>query len=270
MRNNGTATTFGRQWQGWRVTLAVTATVLALAASMPARAQQPQKLPESIVAAARMARERGQTLGKQIRIITNDDLGLQYSVGRVDLAPEPASAAPVEAANPAVAGCDNPEAERLKAELTATREDLEQLRHQLNYQSPSAGIDLQYFKPGNSGFYVGAPARVEKAPPSAAMITEVDLAARVAFLERAVRLACESPEAASIQSKIDALDQELELSQREYDLDSGSYYSQTNFSEDRAGKARLDAQAQRIEELKVEIAELQNELAEVNAEQGVQ
>jgi hypothetical protein len=264
-RNGGAAEILGWHARGW--CLAACA-ILAGAAGAPARSQQPQKAMESIVEAARKARE--QTSGKQPKIITNDDLGLQYSVGRSDLQTEPAPAAAPETESPAAAGCGNPEAERLTAELAAARADLEQLRHELNYQPPPAGIDLQYFKLGNSGLYVGAPALVETSPPSDAKIVEVDLRETVASLERALRLACDSPEAADIQSRIDPLEQELELSQREYDLDSGSYYSQTNFSQDRAGKARLDAQAQRIEELKAEIAELQNELAAVNVEQGAQ
>jgi hypothetical protein len=268
--NNGTGRTFGRQTQGWRLSLSVTATALALAASTPARAQEPQKVTESIVAAARKARESGQTPEKQTKVITNDDLGLQYSVGRIDLAPEPAPAAAAEAASPAAAGCENPEAERLNAELAAARGELDQLRHELNYQPPSAGIDLQYFKPGNSGFYVGAPARVEKAPPSSARIEEVNIAENVASLERASRLACESPEAAGVQRKIDAAEDQLDLLQREYALDSESYYSQTNFSEDTVGKARVDGEFQRIQELKAEIEELKRELVSVNGEQGVQ
>jgi len=54
-----------------------------------------------------------------------------------------------------------------------------------------------------------------------------------------LRIACEPPEAARVQSELDH-EQELDLLQRQFDLDQDSYYSNADYADDREGAAWLD------------------------------
>jgi hypothetical protein len=49
--------------------------------------------------------------------------------------------------------------------------------------------------------------------------------------------------------------------QQEFVLDQAAYYSKPNYSEDTAGKDRLNAQQQQIEYLQAEIERLKDKLA---------
>ena len=82
-------------------------------------------------------------------------------------------------------------------------------------------------------------------------------------------------EAALKQAKEDLAlsEHELDVLQRKAVLDSDSYYSQTNYKEDTAGKAKLDADGQdisgkkdQVDKLKAKIAELEAEIAQLGGE----
>jgi hypothetical protein len=92
-------------------------------------------------------------------------------------------------------------------------------------------------------------------------VTEVILDEKIASLKNALRIACDSPKEAGIQKKLDLAEQELHLLQREFVLDQTTYYSRTNYAEDIAGKARLDAKQQQIQDLQSEIERLKDQLA---------
>jgi type I restriction-modification system DNA methylase subunit len=96
-------------------------------------------------------------------------------------------------------------------------------------------------------------------------VAEVSLEEKIASLTSALRVACASPEDAQIQTKLDQAEQQLNLLQRQYDLDQTTYYSQTNYATDTAGKAKLDAEQQQIQDLQSEIDRLKDELAASNA-----
>jgi hypothetical protein len=88
-------------------------------------------------------------------------------------------------------------------------------------------------------------------------IEEVSLDEKIASLTRALRIACDSPKDAGIQTELDGAEQELkEVMQREFDLDQNAYYSKTNYAADTAGKAKLDAEAQQVHFLQSEIERL--------------
>jgi polyhydroxyalkanoate synthesis regulator phasin len=80
-------------------------------------------------------------------------------------------------------------------------------------------------------------------------------------------LACSSPEAASVQSKLDQVEQQLSLLQRQFALDQDTYYSKPGYAQDTASKARLDAEQQQIQSLQSEVDRLKNELAALNPPQ---
>ncbi len=166
---------------------------LVLAFALPARPQQSPSNPQSVTEAARNTRERIANSTRHPKIITNDDLQVQYSLPSAAF---PLQSAITEAPTPPATGCDSPEAKRLKTELQATQQQLDQLRHEL-YSQPQVisgnDLDMKNFKPGFSGFNIGAPALLNTQPPIPARVTEVELEDKVAALTKALKLACEYP-----------------------------------------------------------------------------
>jgi len=149
-------------------------------------------------------------------------------------------------------------------ELQAAQQELDRVRGELSYQPTVISgndLDLQYFKPGNSGLNVGAPPLLNAVPLNPARVTEVELQEKIASTQKALRLACEPPEAAKIQTDLDLAEQELNPLQRRFALDQEAYYSKSNYPEDTAGKARLDAELLQIQNLQSEVDRLRQELA---------
>src|SRR5258707_12549853 len=166
---------------------------VALVFAVPARPRQSPSQTQSVVEAARNTRERIANSTRHPKIITNDDLVVQYSLPTAAL---PLQSATTEAPAPPATGCDSPEAKRLKTELQATQQQLDQLRHELYSQAQVISgndLDLTHFKPAYSWFLVGAPPLLEAQPPIPARITDAELEDKVASLTKAVRLACEYP-----------------------------------------------------------------------------
>ena len=90
--------------------------------------------------------------------------------------------------------------------------------------------------------------------------------AEAATQERAEKKA--AAEAALKQAKADLAESQGELNvlERKQALDSGSYYSKTDYSQDTAGKAALEAGAQGISDKKSQVEALKNKIAELQAE----
>ena len=98
-----------------------------------------------------------------------------------------------------------------------------------------------------------APAAAETAAPAAGAQK------KKAEIEAALKLA--KAELARAQSELDVL-------QRKSALDSDSFYSQTDYSHDTDGKARLDADAQQVNDKKSQVDELKSKVAALQAELG--
>jgi hypothetical protein len=245
--------------------------IAALSFAVPLRAQEPDVHSPSVVDAARSARQRAMSSGRHAKIITTADLGgPSVDAGSSTFSSESSSTNAADAANPLTAGCDNPQAERLKADLQAAQQELDQLRRDLRYSPPVVSgndLDLQYFKPGNSGFNVGAPPLLDAVPPAPARITEVELEERTDSLQKALRLACEPPEAAHIQSGIDEIEQELNTLQRQFALDQEDYLSKP-VTERIDGNSQLEAEQQQIQALQAELQDLRQQLAALVSPQG--
>jgi hypothetical protein len=229
--------------------------------SSPARSQ------ESVVDAARSARERRANSTHHPKIITNADLGPLHPVPSSSSSAfqlQPPSANADEPANPQSADvCDNRRAERLRMELEAAEQDLNQIRSDLQYSPPVVSdndVDLQYFQPGNSGLDVGTPPLFDSEPPAPERVTAVQVEERIVYLRKALRIACEPPEAAQIQVAIYQAEDELNLLQRQFALDQDDYYS-VPVTERLGGNPQLDAEQQQIEELQAEIDRLKAALA---------
>ena len=235
---------------------------LPLARSASARPQEPQPA-ESVVEAARNAREQASNSTARSKVITNDDVGVE-SPGSSGSAnpPESASENRTEGSTP---GCKNPdEDERLKQDLEAAQEELDQIRRELSYDPKvisDGDVDMTNFKSGSSGLAFGSPALSQAQPQAPARVTEVMLEQRISALKEASRIACDSPEDAEIQRKLDAAEQQLKLLESEFALDQAAYYSKPNYAGDTAGKAKLDGEQEQIQSLQSEIERLKDELA---------
>jgi hypothetical protein len=240
-------------------------------AAVPVRSQELPLQPGAVAEAARNSREHAASSANHPKIITNADLGVQHSVPARSSFHFPSSSSNAdEGPTSDAATCDNPEAQRLGRELQATEQDLDQLRSQLSYQPPVISdndLDLESFQPGNSGLDVGAPPLLDSVPPAPERVAAVELEERIAYLQKALRVACAPPEAATIQVQIDDLEQQSSLLQREFALDQDAYYSNTDFARDTAGQAQLDAEQEQIESLQAEIEQLRQELADLNVPQ---
>jgi hypothetical protein len=256
------------RWAASSSVISLAIMFLTVAFAAPGHSQEPQHPSESVVEAARNARERKATSTKHPKIITNADLGVPYS--EPPASPfhlRSSSTYADEGSNPPVADCDNPRAASLAMELQAAERELDQLRYELSYQHEvisNGDLDLQYFKPGYSGLYVGAPPLLETEPPAPARVAEVELEERIASLEKALRIACEPPETARVQWEFDQAERELNLLQREFALDQDTYYSNPDYAEDAEGKAQLDAEQQQIEYWQSEIERLRQNLGVLN------
>src|SRR6266436_638249 len=194
--------------------------VLVLGFAAPARPQESQPA-QSVVEAARNAREHKTNSTNHPKIITNADLGEERSAASDSALVEPPSTNAAAVPNPSPAACDNPESAALKMELQAAQQELDQLHGELSHQPTvisGNNLDLQYFKPGNSGLNVGAPPVRDAQPPNPMLVAQAELEEKIANLKNASRLACEPPEAASIQSKLDQREQQLKLLQRDFAL----------------------------------------------------
>lgn len=257
---------FGLSW-----VCSLTIAVLVLPLGAPAKSQEPPHPAESIAQAARNVREQKLNSTKHPKIITNDDLGGQNSVPSASASlPDSSSRKETEGPRPPAGECDNPDAERIKTDLLFAQGEQGQIHRELSYQPQvisGPNLDLKNFKPGHSGLDVGGPPLLETKPLIPARMTEVNLEEKIASLKRALRVACESPEDARIQMKLDQAEQELNLLQRQLVLDQAAYYSKPNYAGDAAGKAKLDAELQQTQNLQSEIERLKGELAASQANQ---
>jgi hypothetical protein len=264
----------------WALSLGLVFLVLVLGA--PARSQEPPKPAESIVDAARNARQRQSNSATP----PVDDIAAQSpspsappatppessSQQTETLTPKQQAVAPTPQA-PATTDCNKPDDQRLKTELQSAQDELDQLRRELSYNplAISGGdVDLKNFRSGSSGLAFGSPPLQQSQPQAPARIDEVILEQRIASLKEASRIACEPPKDAAIQKQVDSAEKELKLLQREFDLNQAAYYSKPDFAADAAGKASLDAQQQQIESLQSEIQGLKDEIPPPNTNPAAQ
>ena len=286
-------TIFGRQRvlrraRLWASLLPITLASLALAAGPSTRAQESPEATGSLTDAAKAAREQKAGAAKQVKVITTDDLvppaPLAVEAGNAAApssktqtnrtaakaptgqaaAVKPSESTTTQTEEPAEKkNCENPDDQRLQEELQAAQEERDQLRRELNADPlviSGGNVDLTNFKSGGSGVAFGSPPLSQTRPQSPARIQEVELNERIASLERAMKIACDSPDDAAIQRKIDDAERQLKMLQQEFALDRNAYYSKPNYADDTAGKAKLDAEQQQIDEAQSEIEQWKQEL----------
>src|ERR1700739_484451 len=137
-------------------------TFLTIAVGLPARSQEPSPPEESIVDAARNARQHKSNSPTSPKILTNDDIAVQSSLPSAAEIPPEAPPKQPEVATPQPAKChDSDEDKRLKTELQAAQDELDHVHSELSYDPKvisNGDVDLKNFKSGSSGLAFGAPA----------------------------------------------------------------------------------------------------------------
>jgi hypothetical protein len=245
----------------------VTLVFLGFAIPDPAWSQQSPAQTESVAEAARSARERVASSRTHPKLITNVDLGPHDSVPITSAFHLPSgSTSAAETAGSPAATCDNAEAERLKMDLQAAEQQLAQLRNQVSYQPEiisDRDVDLESFQPGNSGLNISSPPLLDSQPPAPSRVGEVEFDERITSLRKALRIACDPPEAARIQMQIDDLEQQSDLLQRQFALDQEDYYSKP-VTEAIGGNPQLDAEREKIQEWQSQVEQLKAQLASLN------
>jgi hypothetical protein len=251
---------------------------LSVAFDVPARCQESASGAPSIPDAARKAREQANA-ANHAKVITNDDLappasppnasaGAQAVASKEDGATSTAAVTATAATGTPSAtaektGCESPEAERIAAELQSAQGERDQISSGLSDQPKVISdddVDLTNFKAGSSGVAFGSPPMSQAKPQSPARVAQAELNDKIAGLKEALRVACAPPDDAGKVAKLGSAEQQLKLLQQEYDLDRSTYYSKPNYSEDTAGKDKLDAEQQQIDSVQAEIAKLKEEL----------
>jgi hypothetical protein len=237
---------------------------LGLLIAAPARSQEQPTPAQTVTDAARNAREQASS-SKNAKVFTNDDLSTPPTPTGAPAAASPEASPKQAEAQPAEStpSCDNAKDERIKAELQAAQDELDQTRNQLN-QDPKVisdnDVDMSNFKSGSSGVAFGSPPLLQSQPQSPERINEVMLEQKVASLKQASQIACDTPKDAAIQRNIDSSETQLKYLKRQFDLDQSAYYSKPDYAGDTAGKAKLDDEQQQIQSLQDEIDRLKSEL----------
>jgi hypothetical protein len=263
--------------------------ILALVSFVPTRAQQPAPAPESVADAAKNARDQKAAADatKTVKTLTNDDIAppapapiptpteseatdantppaapAQGAKPTSATAPATLQTSPA-ASHPADSGCSSDTEEKLNGEIQAAQDELDQLRRELAPNSAvisNGDVDMSNFKEGSSGVALGTPPLSDSVPQTSGRIQEVELEQRVSALKQAAKIACEPPKEAGVQRQLDEAQSQLKLLQQEFDLDSSSYYSNPSYTDNTAGKSRLDAEQEQINSLQSEIERLRSEL----------
>ena len=227
---------------------------------------------ESVAEAARAARDRLAQTGSRAPIITNDSLPSRPAPAAPSTLPlGSAQNAQLDLPASADAGChDASAAQAIGLELQATQDDRDRLEGELSYQSPVISgndLDIHNYQPGYSGISVGSQPLQESQPQPAARVDLADVNGKIAALKKSLQLACDSPEAAELQKQLNALDSELNRSQRQLALDQNDFYLNPNYQQNTLGQARLDSEQASIDALVAKKEALNEQLVTLQGNQ---
>jgi hypothetical protein len=118
------------------------------------------------------------------------------------------------------------------------------------------------FKPGAEGVDIGSAPKSDSEPPNpAAVAADVAKDDAAVSVDKAAIKKGKSPEIAALEEKLALAQKELDLLQRELALDQDTYFSQVDYAHDTAGKAKLDAEKQHINDKQQTIEGLKTRLA---------
>jgi hypothetical protein len=124
-------------------------------------------------------------------------------------------------------------------------------------------IDTKNLKPGAEGLNVGVPPKLDTQPPSPAAVAAAEAADQAAdsAAKEPAKKSGEDPAINGLKAQIAQATKELDLLQRELALDQDEYFSKPDYANDKAGKAKLDAQQRQINNKKEDLEGLKTRLA---------
>ncbi|HXN51942.1 MAG TPA: hypothetical protein VN943_08400 [Candidatus Acidoferrum sp.] len=118
-------------------------------------------------------------------------------------------------------------------------------------------LDRHVFKPGQAGFNVGAPPRLETEAPSPEAVAAAEAADKASEGDATAQ----DSEIARLKLQIAQAEKDLDLLRRQLALDQDSVFSNPDYAHDTAGKAKLDGEKQQINDQQQEIERLKTRLA---------
>ncbi len=122
-------------------------------------------------------------------------------------------------------------------------------------------LDKENIKPGAQGLTVGAPAKLETQPPSPDAVAEAAATPSAPPDPATVAAASDDPEIARLKDTIADAEKDADLARRELALQQDTFYSNPDYEHDTAGKAKLAALQQQINDKQQEIDRLKTRLA---------
>ena len=127
-------------------------------------------------------------------------------------------------------------------------------------------LDREYFRSGQEGLNVGSAPALQTAAPGASAVAAAESAdaAAIASTEAPVpnnKETNEDVEIAVAKARIAGEEIDLDLQKRALALNEDTVYSNPNYTDSHAGKAKLEADQQRINEKQRQIEDLKGHLA---------
>jgi hypothetical protein len=128
-------------------------------------------------------------------------------------------------------------------------------------------LDKENIKPGAQGLNVGAPAELETQPPSPDAVADAAATPSVPPDPATVAAPSDDPEITKLKDTIADAEKDADLGRRDMALQQDTFYSNPDYQHDTAGKAKLAALQQQINDKQQEIERLKARLAKLEEAQ---
>jgi hypothetical protein len=122
-------------------------------------------------------------------------------------------------------------------------------------------LDKENIKPGAQGLTVDAPAKLETQPPSPDAVADAAATPSAAPDPATVAAATDDPEITRLKDAIADAEKDADLARRDLALQQDTVYSNPEYQHDTAGKAKLAALQQQINDKQQDIDRLKTRLA---------
>jgi flagellar motility protein MotE (MotC chaperone) len=122
-------------------------------------------------------------------------------------------------------------------------------------------LDKENIKPGAQGLTVDAPAKLETQPPSPDAVADAAATPSAAPDPATVAAATDDPEITRLKDAIADAEKDADLARRDLALQQDTVYSNPDYQHDTAGKAKLAALQQQINDKQQDIDRLKTRLA---------
>jgi flagellar motility protein MotE (MotC chaperone) len=122
-------------------------------------------------------------------------------------------------------------------------------------------LDKENIKPGAQGLTVDGPAQLETQPPSPGAVAEAEVTPSTPPDPATAAAASDDPEIRRLKDSIADAEKDADLSRRDLALQQDTYFSNPDYVHDTAGKAKLAALQQQINDKQQDIDRLKTRLA---------